>query len=73
MKEDGFHDSSFLRMIRALLLALALLGNAPKFPNRRKYNGDRKGGKQGRSTFEAKGGYLVGKLGIWILCPMPLQ
>lgn len=55
-KEGGFRDSSFLRMIHAALLASALLGNAPKFPNRKKYNGDRKGGKQGRGMAEAKGG-----------------
>ena len=53
-KGDSFHESSFLRMIHAALLASALLGNAPKFPNRRKYNGNRKGGKQGRGTAEAK-------------------
>lgn len=54
-REDGFHDSSFLRMIHAVLLASALLRNAPKFPNRRKYNGDKKGGKQGRAMAETKG------------------
>jgi len=72
-KEDGFRDSSVLRMIHAALLASALLGNAPKFPNKRKNKGDRKGGKQGRGMADANGGEVVGKLGICILRPVPPQ